>query len=1002
MKITDLQLEQYGIYRQASWQPSLDSLNVVMGENESGKTTMLRFIRDMLFGYGRGKWQGRKGNMAFVRSDGQAYRVFRDEKERWFENTNHVKFEDELPTLWWHGLNRYMYEKIFAVGLEDLQGATFLSNDAVRSRFFMLQGGDKLSNVKKTIQENKEKLLVASPQGKRKINQLLAELESIHQELDSLSNQEKDFAELQKKQDALKKQVAELQAKLTKDQEQDHILEKRLGAWEYYKRARTIKRQLDLSSQVKMFPSNGKEQWNQLMNRMKVIHDQKESLQEKLDAYHPQKKEEIIPWDGVTGDLEKLYVDLGQWRQTIQDAEELEQEKENWRLDFINLGYALPLWDHALSLDTPCSNVDWSEGRRLAQSVGVRNNELHFWEQREPEVEDLADDQEGQKEIQTEEDWQQMEAAAGELEQILHQVADVQSQIEKISDQEEKKVTPWLMGGILLLAGALGGIGAFYMAMVGYAALYGAMGALVLGILCFLFHNRTVHKKEKDLERLHGTMEELQGKRNSLSEKFSGQAPKSLDDLQAFHNLMQGKRTDFYKDQAQRQAISWKRETIRKQQLAHQKWSEEGKVLKEKKAKADSDWTKWLEKHHLPAASAEALSALQEQWQKIYTAEGKGKILELRLEQLDGKLDAFSRRAESIIRATHLPYAVSPDGIADVYEETHRRSLEWQSIAEKNKQHESYEMEMNKLNSSWASCQREMDTLLHLVDAKNAEEFAEKVNAHEHHDQIVKDWETIKQDLRLYAGSEEDFQNLWRSLETGEYDGWMKEHQELSKLIDKETADLGELQKNQGAVENEIFRLAGDNTITQVLQKKEKVEAELKESFEEWLSYMYTEEILEKAQATYESGKQPQIVAKANEFLQAMTQGKYSLTISEDGKTIGIVDGAHRVKDAKIWSSGTGDQVFLSIRLAMALSFGEQIEPLPIVLDDIFVRFDEARQRETLRFLMDLGKTQQIFLFTCHARTMHIAEEVGAEKGTGEFIHLRSGHIERSDGLEYC
>ena len=76
MKITVLQLSEYGIYRGASWQPSTSSLNVVMGENESGKTTMLRFIRDMLFGYGRGKWQGRKGNMAFVRADGQEYRSF--------------------------------------------------------------------------------------------------------------------------------------------------------------------------------------------------------------------------------------------------------------------------------------------------------------------------------------------------------------------------------------------------------------------------------------------------------------------------------------------------------------------------------------------------------------------------------------------------------------------------------------------------------------------------------------------------------------------------------------------------------------------------------------------------------------------------------------------------------------------------------------------------------------------------------------------------------------
>lgn len=48
-----------------------------------------------------------------------------------------------------------------------------------------------------------------------------------------------------------------------------------------------------------------------------------------------------------------------------------------------------------------------------------------------------------------------------------------------------------------------------------------------------------------------------------------------------------------------------------------------------------------------------------------------------------------------------------------------------------------------------------------------------------------------------------------------------------------------------------------------------------------------------------------------------------------------IMDEFHRKKESKIWSSGTGDQVYLAIRLAMALSFGEQMETLPIVLDDI-------------------------------------------------------------------
>ena len=995
MKITDLQLQQYGIYHDASWQPSQTSLNIVMGENESGKTTMLRFIRDMLFGYGRGKWQGRKGNMGFVRSDGQFYRVFRNEKEQWFENANHVKFTEDLPAAWWHGLNRSIYEKIFAVGLEDLQGASFLANDTVRSRFFMLQGGDKLANAKAELEEAKGKLFTSSAQGKRKINQLASDLEEAEKELDGLSRQEKDFSDLQHRQEEMKKEIADLQLKLDKDNEENSRLEKRLGAWKYYQQAVSVKHQLDLSSQVTMFPSNGKEQWNQLMNRMKVIHDQKESLQEKLDAYKPVKKEEIIPWMGVENELEKLYVDLGQWRQTMADAEEMEKEKSDWRIDFVNLGYSLPLWDHTLNLDKPCVNVDWEEGRRLSKSLGVRNNELHFWEQREPEVEKLSDDMELPEKEESESDWQNIESMASELEQVLHEEADVQSEMDSISATEDKKFTPWLWLSMAFVLMAAGSIAAFYMAKAGIMSMYGAGGAAVLAVLFFYLHSHVIHKKGNTLEKLALRKEELETLREKVSEKFPGQAPKTVDELKAFHNLMQEKRSGFYKDQAKRQAVSWKKETIRKQMQQHKNWEEEGEILTEKRNKAEKAWNDWLKRNSLPKTGAENLSALQEQWQKIYSAEGKGKILDFRLEQIDAKLDAFAARAQSIIKATGLPYAVSPDGIADIYEENHRRSLEWEALQEKNKQHEAYEKEMSKLDEGWASCQREMDTLLNLVQAKNAEEFAEKVNAHEHHDQIAKEWERVKQDLRMYAGGEEEFEALWHALETGQYDQWMETHNTLSRRIEEESAKLGELQRSQGAIDNEIFRLAGDDSMTSALQKKEKIEAELKSALEEWLTLMYTEELLTRAQTIYESGRQPQIMKMANEFLKDMTMGKYSLHMADNGKDIFIEDSTHAVKNEKIWSSGTGDQVFLAIRLAMALSFGEQIEPLPIVLDDIFVRFDEKRQRETLRFLMELGKKQQIFLFTCHERTMHIAEEVGSEKGTGEFIHLSAGQIEQ-------
>lgn len=415
---------------------------------------------------------------------------------------------------------------------------------------------------------------------------------------------------------------------------------------------------------------------------------------------------------------------------------------------------------------------------------------------------------------------------AAELEQVLHEEADIQSEIDDISGREDKKYTPWLWMSLVLLLAAAAGIAAFYTARAGVAAMYGSAGAAILAILFYVLHSHVVHKKGNTLEKLASRKDELEESRQKISEKFPGQAPKTVDELKAFHNLMQEKRSGFYKDQAKRQAISWKKETIRKQEQQHKNWEEEGSILTEKRDKAEKAWNNWLSENSLPRTGAENLSALQEQWQKIYSAEGKGKIMDLRLEQIDAKLDAFAERAQSIIAATKLPYAVNPDSIADIYEENHRRSLEWEALQEKNNQHTAYEKEMAKLDEGWASCQREMDTLLNLVHARNAEEFAEKVNAHEHHDQIAKEWERVKQDLRMYAGGEEEFETLWHALETGQYDQWMEKHNELSRKVEEETKELGELQRSQGAIDNEIFRLAGDDSMTAALQKKEKIEAE--------------------------------------------------------------------------------------------------------------------------------------------------------------------------------
>lgn len=85
---------------------------------------------------------------------------------------------------------------------------------------------------------------------------------------------------------------------------------------------------------------------------------------------------------------------------------------------------------------------------------------------------------------------------AAELEQVLHEEADIQSEIDDISGREDKKYTPWLWMSLVLLLAAAAGIAAFYTARAGVAAMYGSAGAAILAILFYVLHSHVIHKKE--------------------------------------------------------------------------------------------------------------------------------------------------------------------------------------------------------------------------------------------------------------------------------------------------------------------------------------------------------------------------------------------------------------------------------------------------------------------------------------------------------------------------
>ena len=74
-------------------------------------------------------------------------------------------------------------------------------------------------------------------------------------------------------------------------------------------------------------------------------------------------------------------------------------------------------------------------------------------------------------------------------------------------------------------------------------------------------------------------------------------------------------------------------------------------------------------------------------------------------------------------------------------------------------------------------------------------------------------------------------------------------------------------------------------------------------------------------------------------------------------------------KGPEALSRGTKEQLYLSMRLALAATYAKQLVALPLVADDILVNFDDARAAVTAALLGDYAaEGHQILAFTCHRR----------------------------------
>ena len=175
MRISDISVDGFGIWHDRVWKGLSEGVNVFLGPNEAGKTTLMSFVRSILFGFERRSHPrryeplggGKHGGSLGLALEEKAVRVER-KAGRHVRGAVAVHHDDgtgdeRMLESILGGTTRTLYHNVFAFGLEELEHFRTLEESEVASHISgagMGVGASRWSRVQRDLEERRGKLFL--------------------------------------------------------------------------------------------------------------------------------------------------------------------------------------------------------------------------------------------------------------------------------------------------------------------------------------------------------------------------------------------------------------------------------------------------------------------------------------------------------------------------------------------------------------------------------------------------------------------------------------------------------------------------------------------------------------------------------------------------------------------------------------------------------------------------------------------------------------------------
>ena len=959
MYICELRVDGYGALHGVT--VSFDRpLTVVLGPNEAGKSTLLRFVRSMLYGFPTRKEPvergepvngGRHGGSLLIRTaDGRrllitryadggksAGRLLGSLIVREADEPGGGGGCDDAPLSWNQqmleklvlgGVSERLFRQLFAITLDELNELLALQGEEIGSYLYQkgLAGGAMLADARRRLAAEMDKLY--RPRGNaQEINRVLAQIRELEDEIRQGRASLEEYEAKLREMERVSQSLEELALKLPQLEAEEARIRAALGCREWWlkeKMLREEERELTERLANPAAPVLGEEDhhaWEALLGRRGEAAARLEKAMRELGQLLADRA--ALQWDEALlahqEELEKLEAKraICAVRQEELQAARAELKQAAEQAEML-AGRISPYWRAEDLARLPAMAGEREALRRLQQDWMDAANALR---NREAEAERLERQKEALR-AQAEQ-----AAAAGEK----AQASGVRA--------HPKTAGVWFYAAasitaaaVLLLAGAAWGEwdwlpGSAAPALTA-AAIAGAAGAAALGA-------RHIRRRERAKA------------------------------------LAEAERLQFVQLERERTALAaaMDREARRAERLR-------------------AEWEAVRQRYRLPASLTPA------DLPELFLAAEQGHSALRRLEasrqreaELARELERFCEEAERLFAACPPPAYLQADPMVAVAW-LHGRLKEQQAVlAEAQKLDAAIrgaESAVQEAREALQAAEKEMARLLAAAGEKDEAAMAARLQIDARRREFQRERRELK--LRLEAGrTPEQVRRIIGLLESEDAEALALKLKNAEEALDGARREHARLLEQKGRLAQALNHLSQEAEREDARIRLAERESRLAELAERYAVLALGDRLLQKTKAVFEAERQPEVLRLASRLFYRMTAGAYArIFVPVDTMQVQAVTNDGRAIDSPFLSRGTREQLYLAMRLALAETVSRDA-PLPLVLDDLFVHFDRERLLSTLPVLEDISSRRQVIVLTCHP---HIAEAIGRHLPSAGTVRL--------------